>query len=115
MPTIAYLGPTKIVSGVIVTGAGSAYEVDRRINSNQKRVFQATGTTSAGAGAATITVEVSLTGTANEWITLGTITLTLGTTVTTDGFASDAAWTYVRGNVTAISGTDATVNLYMGL
>lgn len=115
MPTIAYLGPTPIISGAIATGAGSTFEVDRRINSNQKRVFQATGTTSAGAGAATIAVEVSETGADNEWITLGTITLTLGTTVTTDGFASDAAWTYVRGNVTAISGTDATVNLYMGV
>jgi hypothetical protein len=115
MPTIAYQGPTAIISGAIATGAGSTYEVERRISGNQKRVFQATGTTSAGAGAATIVVEVSLTGTTNEWITLGTITLTLGTTVTTDGFAMDAAWTYVRGNVTAISGTDATVNLYMGV
>lgn len=115
MPTIAYQGATKIVSAAIATGAGSTYEVNRKVDGNQKRVFQATGTTSAGAGAATITVEVSLTGTTNEWVTLGTITLTLGTTVTTDGFASDAAWTYVRGNVTAISGTNATVNLYMGL
>lgn len=115
MPTIAYQGATPIISAATATGAGSTYEINRKIDDNQKRVFQAKGTTSSGTGAATVVVEVSLTGATNEWITLGTITLTLGTTVTTDGFASDAPWTYVRGNVTAISGTGASVDLLIGV
>ncbi len=76
------------------------------------RVFQADGTTSSGSGAATVKVQVS----ANraDWIDLGTITLTLGTTSTSDGFTSSAPWPYYRGNVTAISGTGASVNLKAG-
>jgi hypothetical protein len=93
--------------------AGSAYEVDRRIDDNQKRVFQAVGTTSSGAGSATILVQGSLDDT--NWITLGTISLTLGTAATSDGFATDAPWLYIRGNCTAISGTGASVTLYAGI
>lgn len=81
-----------------------------------KRTFYANGTTSAGVGAATILIEVSDVDSASngDWITAATITLTLGTTTTSDGFASDAAWRFVRSRITAISGTDATVNIYVG-
>ncbi|MFA6046776.1 MAG: hypothetical protein WC718_17475, partial [Phycisphaerales bacterium] len=68
---------------------------------------------SAGAGAATILVQ----GTNNNgasWDTIGTITLTLGTTRTSDSFTSSDRYVAVRGNVTAISGTGASVNLTMG-
>jgi len=71
--------------------------------------FQASGTTSAGAGAATIKIQVSNDN--SNWLDLGTITLTLGTAATSDGFASYAAWAYVRANVTAISGTNASVTV----
>jgi hypothetical protein len=77
------------------------------------KTYQAWGTTTAGAGAATIKIQ----GSANEgatWDDLGTITLTLGTSATSDGFTSDDRYTVVRGNVTAISGADASVNLAMG-
>jgi hypothetical protein len=43
-------------------------------------------------------------------MTMGTITLS-GTTSATDGFVSDEPWAYHRANVTAISGTSATVNV----
>ena len=89
------------------TGAGSAHEPW-----NHKRTFQADGTTSAGAGAATILIQVSNDN--SNWITMGTITLTLATTSSSDGFTSDAPWRYVRANVSAISGTDASVNVRMG-
>ncbi len=101
MPTMV----STLLSAVIATGAGASVEPHA-----SKRVFQAKGDTSAGAGAATITVEGSNDNT--SWVTLGTIALTLGTTETNDGFASDAPWKYVRGNVTAISGTNAKVSLY---
>lgn len=69
----------------------------------------------AGTGSvtATIVIEGSNTGQAGEFITLGTITLT-GTTKATDGFASNAKWTYVRARVTAVTGTGALVSVYMG-
>ena len=73
--------------------------------------FQATGTVSASTGAATVKIQVS-----NDfanWLDLGTITLTLGTSATADGFASYAPWAYVRANVDTISGTNATVTVTM--
>lgn len=111
MPTIAYQGATAILTKT-ATGAGSTYEVNRKAEDAKQRVFQAAGTTSAGSGSATVVVQVSCND--SDWITLGTITLTLGTSSTSDGFASDAPWPYVRGNCTAISGTNASVTLYMG-
>ena len=79
-----------------------------------KRVFQAYGSTSAGAGASVIEIYGSLFGTTGTWVLLGTITLTLGTAVTTDGFASDAPWPYIATKVVSISGTDASVSASMG-
>ena len=112
MATILAQGATAIMTKTAAT-AGSAYEVERRIDGNQKRVFQAVGTTSAGSGAATVLVQVSLD--ELNWVTLGTITLTLGTSATSDGFATDAPWLFIRGNCTAISGTGASVTLYAGV
>lgn len=77
------------------------------------RTFHASGTVSTSTGAATIKVQVSAGGAA--YIDACTITLTLGTAATADGCAMAAGWPYVRGNVTAISGTNATVSLFMGL
>jgi hypothetical protein len=48
------------------------------------------------------------------WDTIGTISLTLGTTAASDSFTSDDRYQYLRGNVTALTGTGATVNLFMG-
>lgn len=98
----------QLLESVIATGAGASYEV-RTLH----RTFQASGATSAGAGAATIAIEVSNDG--SNWLTYDTISLTLSTTTATAGVEMDAQWSYVRGNVTAISGTDASVSLYMGV
>ena len=75
-----------------------------------------TGTGSVGA---TIAIQVSnedatWAGTNSNWITIGTITLS-GTTTATDGFTTVAPWKYLRANVTAISGTNATVTVLMGV
>lgn len=83
------------------------------------RTFQAMGTTSSGSGSAAIIIEASNKATPTEstnvdWTTLGTITLTLGTTQTNDGFVSYASWRWIRARVSSISGTGATVNAYMG-
>lgn len=63
-----------------------------------------------GAVSATIVVEVSNDATYAVTTPLGTITLS-GTTSNSDGFTTDAPWKYLRGRITAISGTNATVYL----
>jgi hypothetical protein len=80
------------------------------------RTFQASGVTSSGAGAATVVIQATnvASPTSTDWLTLGTITLTLSTTRTPDGFVSAAPWRFVRANVTAISGTGATARVWMG-
>ncbi len=79
-----------------------------------KRAFQAYGSTSAGVGASVIEIYGSLFGITGTWVLLGTITLTLGTAVTNDGFASDAPWPYLAVKVVSISGTDAAVTVGVG-
>lgn len=101
------IGDADLLSAVTATGAGSGLQLTGVIRS-----FHAKGSTSAGAGAATIKVQGSIDNT--TWVDLGTITLTLATTATADGFVSQAPWKYVRGNVTALSGTGAAVTLYAG-
>lgn len=94
--------------GVIVTGAGSFLYKDSPYST-----FQAT-VSGTGAVSATVTIEYSNDG-VNALDTVGgTITLS-GTTSNTDGFTSTAPWKFVRANVTAISGTNATVQVYMGV
>lgn len=51
------------------------------------------------------------------WATtvLGTITLSAASTLyAADGFTTSSAWKYVRANVTALSGTNASVQVWMG-
>ena len=96
-----------LLKAVTSTGVGAAQYKDKLSTS-----FQAT-VTGTGAVAATINIEVSNDPTQTAWVVLGTITLS-GTTTATDGFVSNTPWIYFRGNVTTISGTGATVNLWVG-
>lgn len=73
------------------------------------KTYSAWGTTSAGAGSATILIQGSNSCGA-AWVLIGTITLTLATTASEDGFTSADTYEMVRMNVTAISGTGASVN-----
>jgi hypothetical protein len=95
------------------TGTAQNIQTLRIVQDN--RTFQATGQTTSGTGTATVNVEVS--NDSSNWILMGSITLTLGTTTTSDGFVAQANWTYVRGKIPSagITGTGASVNLYMGL
>ena len=95
-----------LLNAATATGAGLAYAM------GGKRTFQASGLTTAGAGAATIKIQVS--NDASNWLDLGTISLTLSSSSSSDGFAADAPWGYVRANLTAISGTNAAVTVRMG-
>jgi hypothetical protein len=97
-------GLTTLLDAVTATGAGSSVSYGPGPST-----FQAT-LSNTTTPAATVDVEVSNNGT--QWVTLGAITLSGA--LATDGFAADAPWKYVRGNVTAISGASATVTLLMG-
>lgn len=93
-----------ILSGAIAQGAGTPKAFNRSI---ANRTVQAT-VTGTGTVTATVNIEVSNDGT--NFIVAGTITLS-GTTTASDGFAMNASWLNVRANVTAISGTNATVTV----
>lgn len=102
------------------TGAGGRVRLH-----GSKHTFMAHGETTASTGASTILIEVTNIDDPDHdatsgdddgyWITAGTITLTLGTTITADGFVLDGPWKYARANVTAISGTGATVTVLKGV
>lgn len=102
---------TEMLTAATTTATGSTLKPARA-----PMTFHAFGETSAGAGAATIVIEVSNVETpaTNDWLLMGTITLTLGTTRTSDGFSSSVQWRNVRARVTAISGTNASVNVRGG-
>ena len=102
-----------LLNAASTTGAGEAW---RERDTGPKfaygyRSFQASGLTTTSTGAATILIQVSNDGV--NYITMGTITLTLGTTTTSDGFAAANSWEYYRANLSAISGTGALVTVYM--
>ena len=99
----------EILTNATTTATGSSIELGA-----SNKTVQAKGTTSAGAGAATIVIEVT-NNTDWPWITAGTITLVLGTSATADGFAISAGWKAMRARVSAISGTDAAVSVNVGV
>lgn len=103
----------------LLTNATTTETGERHSPRCVNRTFQGMGTTSSGAGSASIVIEASdkaipVDSSNGDWTTLGTITLTLGTTQTNDGFVSYASWRWVRARVSAISGTGAAVNAYLG-
>lgn len=103
-----------LLDAVTSTGAGEWQRFKANFM-NANATFQASANGSAGAFSATIDIEVSNDGVNALDTPMGTITLSgTATTVNSCGFASNASWLYVRGNVTAISGTGANVTLIMG-
>ena len=89
------------------TGAGDTHRPYPSLKS-----FQAVGKTTAGSGSCVVNIQVSNDGV--NWLSAGTITLTLSTTNSTDGFITYMSWPFVRANVTSISGTNAAVTVSMG-
>ncbi len=77
-----------------------------------RMTFQAHGLVSASTGAATILIEGSLDD--SQFLLLGTLTLALTTAASSDGIAVDAPWRFMRARISAISGTDATVQVFAG-
>jgi hypothetical protein len=110
----AAVQPWYLLKGVTVTGAGSAVEIPpsgqegQRIPTQEAFLASVAGT---GVVSATVNIEVTTDPTIG-WAVLATVTLE-GTTLASNGTTSNAAWPYVRGNVTAIAGTSAAVTLSM--
>ena len=92
-----------LLSNATATGAGASAGPAGA----GRKTFQATV---AGTGSVYATIDIEVSNDNSNWMTMGTITLS-GTTSATDGFVSDEPWAYHRANVTAISGTSATVNV----
>ena len=108
------MAETQAESYEVITNAAAGVTSAALLLGTDSKTFQAKGTTTAGAGAATIIIEVT-NDTTWPWITLGTITLTLGTAATSDGLAMLAGWKYVRARLSAISGTGAAVSVAVGI
>lgn len=104
--TTAAPNTTALLSAATTVAAGSAVP-----SVAATKTYVAKGATSSGTGASTIQVRGSIDG--SVWAVIGTIALTLGTTAAAEGFTSDDRYPYVQGNVTAISGTGASVDLVM--
>lgn len=102
------VGVTPLLEAATTTATGASHEVW-----HTNRTFECYGTTSSGAGAAAIAIEVRNDENA-DWKLLATVSLTLATSVSSDGFATTAAWRYVRARVASISGTGASVNANVG-
>ena len=70
--------------------------------------IQSFGSTTSGTGAVVVSIEAT-NNTDGSYVVLGTISLTLSTSVSTDGFVVNAPWKYIRANITSISGTGSSV------
>lgn len=88
------------------TGTSTAYQLK-----NHNKNFMAFGSVSESTGSATILCEGSVDGV--TYVTIGTISLTLGVAVTSGKVSDTSPWPYVRVNVSAISGTNAKVSVYL--
>lgn len=106
-------GTELIILKEAITATGSSDPV--QLNSDQFSV-QASGFTTAGAGAATVVVEVSNVPSPTvdgDWVAAGTISLTLATTKSADAVAIAVPYKRARVRVSAISGTGASVSAYL--
>jgi hypothetical protein len=102
------LAQVSLLSGVTTVSTSSTADMASFDGDERNFVAHISGT---GAVSATVLVEVSNNNV--HFFTLATIELS-GTTSATDGFVSDESWQFIRGRVTAISGTGAAVTLTMG-
>ena len=102
-------------SNILTSATATSTGHPQVTNGTSPLSFQATV---AGTGAVTATIIIEGTNekavASSNYLAIGTITLS-GTTSHSDGFVASAVpWNAVRARCTAISGTSATLNVYMG-
>ena len=98
----------------IVTLLGAATATGASASQPPGTTTQAFQATVVGTGAVTATVAIEATLNGQDWLNIGTITLS-GTTRASDGLAVAAPWLLFRANCTAISGTGAAVTVLMAV
>jgi hypothetical protein len=96
---------TKLLNGITATAIGSSVLLPSSSFTVQAVV------TGSGALTATVVLEVSNDGL--NFLTLATYTLS-GTSTAHDGAAFTSPWMYARARLTAVSGTSASVSVYLG-
>ena len=102
----------KVLTHVLVDKATATGNKEAVMLNSRYKTFQVTGKVSASTGSAEVEIQVS-----NDkvnFVTVDTLSLTLGTTVTSDSYVNNDAWKYVRGNVKTLTGTDAEVTVIVG-
>jgi hypothetical protein len=101
---------TVMLTAVTGTVTGAAFN-----GSNTPKTYSADGATTGGIGTAVVSVEGSMNG-GLSWDSppICTITLSLATTLSSNGCTSLDRYRQLRGNVTTLSGTGAVVTLRMG-
>lgn len=97
---------TTILSGASATGAGSSYD-----NPQATKTYQAIAKTTSGTGTAVITIQGSNDNENWDATPVGSISLTLTTTYTSDSFTSNDRYAWVRANVTTLTGNTPTVTV----
>lgn len=103
---------TVLLDGETTTATGRT--IDTRKEGWQEFEYRNFMAKVSGSGSVSATVLVEVSNNGSDFFDLGTITLS-GTTSDSDGFIADDVWQYVRGRITAISGTSATVTLTMAV
>lgn len=102
---------TLLTATDVATGATFNATTFLSHGSSGRNTFQAVAN---GTGTLDATVVIEVSNDTTAWLTLGTITLS-GTDGTSDGFAADAPWAFVRARCTVFtqsSGTDKTLSVY---
>ena len=82
-----------LFTDVTTTGVGIIEQVYSEREEGESVCIQVIGNTTAGAGSLVVAIEVSNNST--DWILASNITLTLATTVATDGIVINAPWKYI--------------------
>ncbi len=95
----------------LLTATGNATGTELTTGNNDQRTFQAV-CTGTGAVTATVTIQGSLDKT--NWVTITTLSLS-GTAPQTASYEHSSAWTYIRATSASVTGTGATVNVYVAL
>jgi hypothetical protein len=92
------------------TATGSAFQIRGTNDLFVNRSFQAVGVMSSSTGTASIVIEVSNDGT--NYVTLGTITLALTTSPSSDAFFAYTSYEFYRARTTQVT-SNGTVTVYM--
>lgn len=100
-------GRAAIVTAATTTGAKTAVR-----GLNVEKTYEVVGSTGSGTGTAVVSVEGS--NGATSWSNIGTVTLSLTTTPSSGSFTSQDRYTWLRGNVSTLTGTTATVSITAG-